>query len=123
MKITTKVGNKNPDPPHDYNNPVLNTYELVKARFEKECFELREPLYGYVVIHNKDPTDISMFSRTTLQQFYSNRSYWQETTGGKHVKRRFVPRWLKDPTRRVVDYMEIKRPKGFRRKPAPCRMW
>lgn len=119
---TNTVIEEVPEPPHDYNNPALNTYELVKARFEKECFEVREPLYGYAKI-NQDPTDILMLSRTAMQQYYCAWSYWTTTEKGEHTERRFAPRWVKDPKRRVVDYMEIRRPKGFRRKLAPSRGW
>lgn len=109
---------------HDYNNPALNTYAMVKARFEKECFELREPFFCYVRILNGDTTNPpQVHSRTTMQQYYCDWSYWKETAGDKHVKQRFAPRWLKDSKRRVVDHMEIRKPKGFRRKLAPWRGW
>ena len=86
-------------PPHDPDNPELNTYELVKARFEPNCFKVRIP-YCYARIE-KDH-EPCLHNHVDLQHFYANLMYWGPNKHGDIVKLPFVPEWQKDPNMRTV---------------------
>jgi len=93
------------EPPHDPENPALNTYEMVKARFEKTCFKVMNP-HCYARIHKNDP-EPCYHSWMDLKHFYSNLHYWGTDKHGELAKLPFVPEWLRDPHLRSVDRIVV----------------
>lgn len=93
------------EPPHDPDNPALNTYELVKARFELNCFKVMYP-FCYARIQRGRP-EPCLHSHVDLQHFYYNLKYWGPNKHGELVKLHFVPEWLQDPNIRTVDSIVV----------------
>ena len=89
------------EPPDDPDNPDLNTYEMVKARFELQCFKVQEP-FCYIRV-KKDHTPYQL-SHVELQQYYCDWTYWGPNKDGEIVKTPFITYWLhKDFFKRTVD--------------------
>jgi len=98
-----------PAPPHDWEDPALNTYELVKAKFEKQCFKVKVP-FCYARIKPGYPP--YFHSHTNLKHYYCDWKYWGPNKKGKIVKQSFIHAWLDDPKKRVVDKIIVEDPTG-----------
>ena len=92
------------DPPHDPDNPALNTYEMVKARFELNCFKVKVPFCYARIEQGHDPC---LHSHVDLQHYYSNLKFWGPNKNGDTVKLPFVPEWLQDPNMRTVERIVV----------------
>ena len=95
---------ESPAPPHDPDNPALNTYELVKARFEQHCFKVKVP-YCYARIEPGHPPCIH--SHVDLKHYYCDWKYWGPNKNGEIVKLSFIYAWLEDPEKRVVNKIVV----------------
>ncbi len=81
-------------------DPRLNTYDLVKAEFEKTCFKVNDPFcYVRTIGSNAKP---QFFTHRSIQEFFCHLKYF---FGSSYHP--FVPRWLKDPTKRTVETIEL----------------
>ena len=90
-------------PPEDPDNPLLNDYAAVKARFEARCFKIREPFsYGRIEKNHS----LCLHSHTELRQYFCDWTHWiphkNDDGTTKMVKEPFIDRWLRDPEKRVV---------------------
>ena len=92
------------EPPHDPDNPVLNTYDLVKARFELKCFKVNTPFCYARITKDKDPY---IHSHVDLQHYYCDWKYWGLNKDEEMVQLPFISHWLKDQTKRVVERIVI----------------
>ena len=82
-------------------DPLLNTYELVKARFEKWTFKVRSTL-GYAMVMPKMGAPV-MCSESQCVQYNRNRYYFeQDPLTRDWVRRPFMRRWLGDTSMRTV---------------------
>ncbi len=81
----------------------LNTYDMVKARFEKTCFKVNNP-FCYVRVA-EDGTGPQKHTHRSIQQFYCDLTYCRKKGGQWYP---FIPTWLKDPTKRTVETIEFK---------------
>lgn len=92
-------------------DPAENTYEVVKARFERKCFMIHSPfLYG--VVHEDDSMEPSFLKHNELKQYFCNWVYFepckvdeQNPSGWKSM--RFVDTWLMDLNRREVSRVVV----------------
>ena len=100
----------NPEPPVpsvqtpiiDLENPYLNRYDEVKARFEPKCFKIRTP-FAYGVI---EKTGLSILSHVAVQQYFCDWVFWERVDDKDH-KMDFMSRWLRDPNKRCVDSVTV----------------
>ena len=92
------------DPPHDPDNPSLNTYEMVKARFEEKCFKVEIPFCYARIKQGHDPC---LHSHVDLQHYFCDLTYWGPNKDGDIVKLSFIAAWLKDPTKRTVEKIVV----------------
>jgi hypothetical protein len=99
--------------------PEKNSYQLVKARFEKECMKVRDP-FVYIRIEKKNGTCKShQLKHTEFRQFYVHLSFYKfektknskDGKGGAWVKRPFIDIWLADPNKLEVSSIVVD-PKG-----------
>jgi hypothetical protein len=92
------------DPPNDPDNPDLNTYEMVRARFELSCFKVRVPFCYARIEKDHDPC---LHSHVDLQHYYCDWKFWGPNKDGDIVKLSFIAAWLQDPDKRVVDRIVV----------------
>jgi hypothetical protein len=108
---TTPTGRTPVDPTTrpDPDNPALNTYAMVKARFEKTCFRVDNPFC--FVRTTELGTDPQILHWGKIQSFYNGLTYWETNKRGQLVKKPFVYAWLHDDKQRRVESfpMENKR--------------
>lgn len=93
-----------PVPPHDPDNPDLNTYELVKARFEKKCFKVEVPFCYARITSSHEPC---LHSHVDLQHYFCDLTCWAPNKDGDIVKMPFITMWLKDPNKRMVEKIVV----------------
>ena len=91
-------------PPHDPENPALNTYDMVKARFEENCFKVKIPFCYARIEQGHDPC---IHSHTDLQHYYCDWRYWGVNQDEEMVKLPFISAWLRDPNKRVVERIVV----------------
>ena len=89
---------------HDPSNPALNTYEMVKTRFELNNFKVKIP-YCYARIEKGH--DPCLHSHLDLQHYYCDWKYWRKNGKGDLEKASFISSWLDDNTKRVVDSIVV----------------
>ena len=95
-----------PDP----DDPALNTYAMVKARFEKTCFRVDNP---FCFVRTTDlGTNTQILHWGKIQSFYSGLTYWETNKRGQLVKKPFVHAWLRDDTQRRVESFPMEKKKG-----------
>lgn len=92
------------EPPHDPDNPALNTYDLVKARFELNCFKVMVPFCYARIVEGHDPC---LHSHTDLQHFYCDWKYWGLNRDNEQVELPFISAWLRDPNKRIVEKIVV----------------
>lgn len=92
------------EPPHDPENPDLNSYELVKARFELNCFKVEIPFCYARIVKDHDPC---LHSHVDLQHFYCDWKYWGLNKDEEMVQLPFIAKWLRDPTKRTVERIVV----------------
>jgi hypothetical protein len=94
------------EPPVDTDNPALNTYEMVKERFERECCYVRNKKM-YLTL-NKGPGDFNILGHPQLINAYCTLTYWGPS-GDKAdiVEQPFIRRWIFDKTRKMVEKIDI----------------
>ena len=101
VSVAQSIGRLN-----DPDNPELNTYLLVKARFEQECFKVEIP-FCYARVKKGMEHDPSIFSHTEVKQFFCHLSYWKLDERGSLKKVSFIDEWLKDPFKKNVDAIVV----------------
>ncbi len=69
----------------------LNTYDMVKARFEKACFKVNNP-FCYVRVA-EDGTGPQKHTHRSIQQFYCDLTYCDGTRYARDGWKPFVPKW------------------------------
>jgi hypothetical protein len=84
----------------DLDNPSVNTYEMVKARFEISNFKVRKP-FSYARIDSTD--EPCLHTHIDLQHYYCDWKYWGMNKKGDIEKMSFISAWLDDNKKRVVD--------------------
>ena len=94
------------EPPVDPENPALNTYEMVKERFERECFRIRNKKM-YIAL-NKGPGDFNMLTHPQLYYYYKDWKYWGVVDkGGEPKKLSFIAEWIEDINKKSVEKIDI----------------
>lgn len=93
------------EPPHDPDNPALNTYEMVKARFELECFKVKNRKM-YITL-NKGPDDFNMLHTPQLIYMYKDWKYWGVDKDGEPKKQCFITEWVEDIHKKSVEKIVI----------------
>jgi hypothetical protein len=93
------------EPPHDPDNPALNTYEMVKARFELECFKVKNRKM-YMTL-NKGPDDFNMLHTPQLIYMYKDWKYWGVDKDGVPKKQCFITEWVEDINKKSVEKIVI----------------
>ena len=88
----------------DLDNPLVNTYEMVKARFELQCFKVIIPFCYARIVPGFDPC---LHSHADLQHFYCDWKYWGTDKDGEAVRLQFIPAWLRDSRKRVVERIVV----------------
>ena len=101
VSVTRSTG-----PLRDPDNPELNTYSLVKTRFEQECFKVEIP-FCYARVKEGREHDPCIFSHTELRQFFCDVTYWKLDERGNLKKVSFIDEWLKDPFKKKVDALVV----------------
>ena len=91
-------------PPHDPDNPALNTYDMVKARFEENCFKVKIPFCYARIEQGHDPC---LHSHIDLQHYYCDWKYWGLNKDEEMVKLPFITAWLRDENKRVVERIVV----------------
>jgi len=94
------------EPPHDTDNPALNTYEMVKERFERNCFYVNNK--NMYLKLNKGPGDFSILSHTQILHAYCALTYWGPTEDkGDIVEQLFIRKWILDKNKKFVEKIDI----------------
>ena len=88
----------------DLDNPAVNTYEMVKARFELHCFKVEIP-FCYARI--KEGFDPCLHSHNDLQHFYCDWTYWGTDKDDEPVRLPFITAWVRDPKKRTVERIAV----------------
>ena len=84
----------------DYDNPAMNTYELVKLRHELICFKVMTPaVYAHIVSGDREP---DMMTYTQVRNYFTNKYYYERDSSGMYVKQKFITRWMDDENIRLV---------------------
>ena len=84
----------------DYDNPIMNTYELVKHRHELICFKVMTPaVYAHIVSGDREP---DMMTYTQVRNYFTNKYYYERDSSGMYVKQKFITRWMDDENIRLV---------------------
>jgi len=84
----------------DYDNPAMNTYELVKLRHELICFKvMTPPVYAHIVSGDKEP---DMMTFTQVRNYFTNKYYYERDSNGMYTKQKFITRWMDDENIRLV---------------------
>jgi hypothetical protein len=120
MDTTVPSGNEPPTPTGsapvdpttrpDPDDPALNTYAMVKARFEKTCFRVNNKCY--FVRTNESGTDPHILHWGRIQSFYKDWTYWETNKRGQLVKKPFVYAWLHDYNKRQVESFPMENKRG-----------
>jgi hypothetical protein len=103
--------------------PEDNTYDLVKKRFEKECFKVRNP-FVYVRLEqshdcSKAP-EVCFLKHSELRNFYCHLSYYKKAIPSEEnnqrmwIEKRFISTWLKDGHKKEVSTIIVD-PRGTRK--------
>ena len=87
----------------DWENPAMNSYEMVKARFELNCCKVKKP---FCYARNVPDSDPYLHSHGNLKYYYCDWKYWEMGKYGKYKKLPFITAWLQDPRKRVVETLE-----------------
>lgn len=95
------------EPPHDTNNPALNTYEMVKERLERNCCYVNNK--NMYLKLNKGPGDFSILSHLQVINAYCTLTYWgpDPSDENKIKKQFFIRKWILDDTRKMVEKIDI----------------
>jgi hypothetical protein len=88
----------------DLDNPSVNTYGMVKARFELQCFKVNIPFCYARIVSGFDPC---LHSHADLQHFYCDWKYWGTDKDGEAVRLPFITAWLRDSKKRVVERIVV----------------
>jgi hypothetical protein len=86
--------------------PAMRTYELVKQRFEQECFKLVSHRGKFASILKFDAFP-QLCNCACLKAGFADLYYFETTIHGVIVKKAFIPRWLADPAMRTVDRIAV----------------
>jgi hypothetical protein len=92
------------EPPHDPDNPDLNTYEMVKAMFELNCFKVKIPFCYARIEKGHDPC---LHSHVDLQHYYCDWKYWGLNKEEEMVQLPFISKWLRDTNKRTVERIAV----------------
>jgi hypothetical protein len=79
----------------DPEDPVQNTYELVKARFELRCFKVLSP-FAYAHLIDDQTKEPDLYTPISLKHLYANLYYFERDAQQEWRKQLFVPRWMGD---------------------------
>jgi hypothetical protein len=91
-----------PTPAPDPENPEQNTYELVKARFERRCFKVLSP-FAYAHLVDDLTKEPDLYTPIQLQHLYANLYFFQRDPQTREwCKALFVKRWMGDVRIRQV---------------------
>jgi len=95
-----------PEPPPvdglvDLKDPVMNTYELVKERFELECFKLLKPTGVFGIVH-KGEVYPQIVPCAQMKMTYADLYYFEPKEKGGYQQKIFADRWIRDPKSRKV---------------------
>ena len=95
----------------DVNNPLTNTYEIVKERFErgykKERFMLYYPTTLYVYVDHTRNTMVEL-SHGNFETTYRDWTFWgPDKRTGEIKKQKFIQVWLDDPNKRKHDLAKM----------------
>lgn len=93
------------EPPHDPDNPALNTYEMVKARFELNCFKVRNRCM-YLTL-NKGPDDFNLLTYTQVIQDNCTLTFWGPDRDGEIKEQSFIRKWILDKQRKSVEKIVV----------------
>ncbi len=94
------------EPPHDTDNPALNTYEMVKERFERNCFYVNNK--NMYLKLNKGPGDFSILSHPQILNAYCALTYWGPMGDkGDIVEQLFIRKWILDKNKKTVEKIDI----------------
>jgi hypothetical protein len=109
--------------PRDDDNPAMNTYEMVKERFEnqkgRERFYVEKP-NGFFVERDGDDNPPSIYCFVAFKQHCCRWTYWGLNKKNELTKIQFIDRWIRDMTRKTYDRMTID-PTGL--KPNVYNLW
>jgi hypothetical protein len=75
-------------------NPQNNTYDLVKARFEKHCFKVFRPFQYVILVDGKQEPDF--LNHIQLHNYYANVQHYEKDKSGAWRKKHFIERWVHD---------------------------
>jgi hypothetical protein len=79
-------------------------YEQVKARFEKECFKVKNP---FCYVHITEEKKLVSISYKHIAKYYGYLKYWKVNKKGKYVQVPFVNAWCKDSDIRRYECVEM----------------
>ena len=81
----------------------MNSYEMVKARFELNCCKVKKP---FCYARNVPDSDPYLHSHGNLKYYYCDWKYWKLDMYNTYKKFPFISAWLQDPKKRVVETLE-----------------
>jgi hypothetical protein len=79
----------------DPEDPVRNTYECVKARFELRCFKVLSP-FAYAHLIDDQTKEPDLYTPIALKHLYANLYFFERDAQQEWKKQLFVPRWMGD---------------------------
>jgi hypothetical protein len=79
----------------DPEDPVQNTYERVKARFELRCFKVLSP-FAYAHLIDDQTKEPDLYTPIALKHLYANLYYFERDAQQEWKKQLFVPKWMGD---------------------------
>jgi len=87
-----------------YDINIGMTYDNIKKGFDKRVFKCNDPI-GFVEINTKqnelNPVPYYIYKRGEVIDKYEDLCYYEKDEKGKVSKKSFMPRWLKDPTKKL----------------------
>jgi hypothetical protein len=92
--------------PIDEDDPDTNTYEMVKARFELQCFRMRKT-FKYIKLELDEPDYIDILTHTDVLQYYCDMTYWGPDKKGNLEKLSFIHKWIHDPKKKNVKQVVV----------------
>ena len=85
-----------PEAAPDPEDPAQNTYEGVKARFERRCFKVLSP-FAYAHLIDDQTKEPDLYTPIALKQLYANLYYFERDGQTQEWRKQlFVPRWMGD---------------------------
>ena len=92
--------------PYDPTDPAQNSYAMVRARFEQECFKVRQgSCFARIEPGTKQPT---ILKQAAMRDYFGYMSYFEYCDkANKQVEKKFIDKWLRDYSSKEKEVLGI----------------